>query len=45
MGKVNKKSNNNNLIIKRNERKLRCSVSTYVIEEEEDPFVGIKAGT
>jgi hypothetical protein len=45
MGKVSKKGNNNNLITKCNERKLRCLVSTYIIVKEEDPFVGIKVNT
>jgi len=45
MSKVSGKGNNNNLITEYNERKLRCSVSTYIIVKEEDPFVGIKAGT
>jgi MinD superfamily P-loop ATPase len=45
MGKVSKERNNNNLVIERNECKLRCLVRTIVIVKEENLFVRIKAST
>jgi hypothetical protein len=45
MSKVSEESNNNNLVIERNERKLRCLVRTTIIIKEEDLFIRIKAST
>jgi hypothetical protein len=45
MGKVSGERNNNDLVTERYKRKLRYSVRITIIDKEEDPFVGIRAGT
>jgi hypothetical protein len=45
MGKVSGESNNNNLVIEHNERKLRYLMRTIIIAKEEDLFVRIKVST
>jgi hypothetical protein len=44
IGQMSGESNNNDFVIERYKRKLRCSVRIIVIDEKEDLFVRIKAG-